>query len=415
MKTNLTPLHQLLIRAFSFITICMLGACIQEEAIEQQQQLTPDFVDETLLKTDEDRANAELILTVTRVLRTIYKDRMVIEEVNAAIASGYYQDETVLLKDLLNPQSSPIYQLPQFKERLIKRGFKVGLFKASFEKELGIESSDNLKSNDLDFEDNGVSIYFPYHEDTQYLHYLYSVAPATVEANQQLIPMPYGPDPDIVNPPGHVIMIDDNYAAAYPTHIVGMDAEMHSTSDTESCDGALWVRIGYIRVTYLDYDPLFGFKKLNSGGADMRFIMAQATQPYSPVTTYQVRHRQEIGRREARYGYWVPIWGTYEPFWTEGEYSKTKLFGIYEEDDTDWRRSFSGNIQYTSNGFTTYPSYYFEVATKNDVVSDRTFARTYLLASAAANGHTSSYQTGYGPQYDCTDNNCKFSIPLECY
>lgn len=237
-----------------------------------------DFVDMNVVKTQDDKKKANTILEVTRVLRKIYKDRQVVEEVNAAIATGYYEDETVLLKDLLNPQLSPIYQFQSFKDRSLAKGFKPEYFKVKFEEELGITNSPNVRTSDMYFDDNGVSIYFPYSEDTQYSTYPITVVAGTVESDQANASHPLCDD---LNPTTYAycsqtVTVNDNYASTNPTHIVGNGGTISENStNSGSCNGAFNLHYGYIKFwTGYQYDKLISFTG-NGGGSEMEFFVAR--------------------------------------------------------------------------------------------------------------------------------------------
>jgi hypothetical protein len=399
------------IRIVSLLVIAMVGACIQEEPI-QVTKLVPDFVDETLIKSEADRQNMEAILTTTRVLRKIYKDRNVIEEVNAAIASGYYVDERVLLKDLLNPETSPIYQLPQFKERQVKLGFKIGSFKANFKKELGFVDGDEFRTKELFFDEGGVSIYFPYHEDTESTPYIYAVAPASVDANQQVIPMPYGPDPDIINPPDHVMLVDDNYASVYPTHVVGMGATLSNQTSNQNCSGSIKINVGHVKIYYEQYDRLFNPSWENGGGSEIDILTTSGGGANYNQTGIDRYVRVPVGRREIRNAYWVASQEDLVYTWLPQDINR--LFAIYEYDQGD-TKIISGNSLLTSvNGFTYSWTYELTMSTKETIIHNKKYGRDYMIQLQNTYGSTSQYLTGFGPQFRSDDNNVDFSLPIGC-
>lgn len=237
----------------------ILASCVNEDvSIEERSESIVDYVDPEVIKTPEDIRKANAILQVTRTLRKIYKDPMIVEEVNAAIATGYYEDETVLIKDLLDPANSPIYQLPSFNERNKSRGFKPGSFKNEFEKELGVSFPIKAKTEDLYYTDNGISIYFPYHEDTQYSTYPVTVLAATVESDRAAAQHPLCDDLNATTFAycNQTVMVSDDYASVNPTHITGMGATVSNNTTNQSCQGAIQVKLGYIKVSGRQYDKL---------------------------------------------------------------------------------------------------------------------------------------------------------------
>ena len=64
--------------------------------------------------TEEEKNQVALIIEVASILETVYQDSYAYYEVNTAIYSEYYEDERVLLKDLLFPESSPLYKSQAF-------------------------------------------------------------------------------------------------------------------------------------------------------------------------------------------------------------------------------------------------------------------------------------------------------------
>src|SRR3546814_18442202 len=59
--------------------------------------------------TAAERSLVNRIIDVSAVLQSVYHDPAALAEVNAAIASGYYHDERVLLADLLYTEESSLY------------------------------------------------------------------------------------------------------------------------------------------------------------------------------------------------------------------------------------------------------------------------------------------------------------------
>jgi hypothetical protein len=406
-------LKKLLVVSF----LLMLFSCFKDQELVADKPIV-DFVDPSVVKTEEDKQNARAIIQITKALRKIYKDPKVVEEVNAAIATGYYADERVLLKDLLNPIESPVYKSEVFLKREEERGFKPGLFKEKLEKELGTVANSNFRTSDLYFEDNGLSIYFPYHEDTQYNSYPVTVAAATVEADQVWAYSPYAPEPGSVEPEtldNYAVLVDDNYASVLPVHVVGMGAEMNSHTADHNCSNVK-VSIGYVKVLYShNYDVFISFS-FNGGGPELVFIGAKAVRhstELATITTYNRIAKESLSRKEARNGTWVAVWGTLDEYWSPS--SVNQLFGIYEEDYTHEKKYFTGTFEYNNQGWTSYPNCYIEVSSKNDIVSDYFPERSYFVYLANTYGGSSEYLTGYGPQFTSTDGFVRYSLPITCY
>ncbi|HVK97262.1 MAG TPA: hypothetical protein VM368_05560 [Flavisolibacter sp.] len=79
---------------------------------------------------------------VFALLKVVYKEKRALNEVKAAILSGFYEDERVLLKDLLYPEHSELYKSQSFK----KFGVEAGVFKKLFLEELDKGEYKNIKA-----------------------------------------------------------------------------------------------------------------------------------------------------------------------------------------------------------------------------------------------------------------------------
>ncbi len=151
-----------------------------------REELKAPQIDVTFPTTAKDKKQVELIKEVSSIIKKIYKDRKIVYEVVATIYTGYYEDERVLLKDLLYPNYSPLYKTESF----LKSKSQKGIFRSAFFTELNkgdypnlrnaltpahIPSQpnvDNLRSDGAPdpaleiFSDSyGISIYFPYSEN----------------------------------------------------------------------------------------------------------------------------------------------------------------------------------------------------------------------------------------------------------
>ena len=62
-------------------------------------------------QTAKEEHTVSILKEVGKILQEIYKSPKPYFEVNAAIYSEYYEDERVLLKDLLFPEINPLYHL----------------------------------------------------------------------------------------------------------------------------------------------------------------------------------------------------------------------------------------------------------------------------------------------------------------
>lgn len=411
MKTLPPPLKWRKLRTCLLVLIVFPFSC--DDSQQKIPERIADFVDPAFVITDADKLKAERIHTVTKVLREIYKNREVVEEVNAAVATGYYVDETIMLKDLLNPETSPVYQTESFKESVRARGVPPGLFKASFEKALGIT---NARQNDDYFYEGDVYIYFPYSEQTSGYNQIPVVVPATVEADEAWAYQPYGPDPDIINPPGHMTLVNDSYAEMYQTHIVGVaDVESNPQYAYQGCQATfLSVYVGYVKVYYRQYDAFISYTG-NGGGAEIRIALARGSQDGSTVAKFEKYIEVYVPRGKARHAEWVLSWEQIEASW--GSNYPRLLFAVYEKDNTSQTTNFSGTLEYiNSAGQTITSNYSINVRTKNARISEDRLLRDYLLSEYLKFGHLQPYVLGYAPAWRGNfDYATMYSLPGMCF
>lgn len=188
MKPSQSSLKSLRLLIVAFFLLLVLS-CEKSELFNLDRAPLADAIDPAVVKTPDDIRKAETIVQFAKLLRRVYANHpQVVEEVNATIASGYYEDETVMVKDLLHPESSPIYRMQSFQDRMASNGVEVGSFKHALEEEFGMKISTNARVKDVYFIDDELSIYFPYHEITQYYTYPVTVASATTDANSVVAP-----------------------------------------------------------------------------------------------------------------------------------------------------------------------------------------------------------------------------------
>jgi hypothetical protein len=201
---------------------------------------------------------------VARLLEDVYRNPKAFYEASAAILSEYYEDETVLLKDLLFPEYSPLYASAKFKSF----NAPVGVFKNEFYQALNKGKYPLLKNSlypqeiissgsgevkalspatdtaaEIFSNSKGVAIYFPYSENfgslftTSYFDNvnkdprgkLATIVAADREADEAPGKEPYlsgtRTNPIIA---WMVVNVNDNYAELNPTHIVGVGAEPYT-------------------------------------------------------------------------------------------------------------------------------------------------------------------------------------------
>src|SRR5579875_3699518 len=132
----------------SFYPICVfsiigfaifLSSCKKQDSSLQKQTLAQSVVFPT---TEKDKQKVQLLKEVGEVLQSVYRKPKARLEVIAAIKTGYYVDERVLLKDLLFSENSPLYNTEKFKAYKAEKG----IFKRYFFDALAQGSYPNLKA-----------------------------------------------------------------------------------------------------------------------------------------------------------------------------------------------------------------------------------------------------------------------------
>lgn len=166
---------------YLFLFTSLISSC-------RKELNTHSFNDSEIPITDEEKHQVAFLKEVGKVLEDVYQDPYAFYEVNAAIYSEYYTDESVLLKDLLFPEASPLYQTKQFLSFKATPGKFSKVFFETLKKgdypllknalNSVLDSKTSLRTNaimatlpttdtanEVFSNSNGVGIYFPYSEN----------------------------------------------------------------------------------------------------------------------------------------------------------------------------------------------------------------------------------------------------------
>ncbi len=357
--------------------------------------------------TEQEKEQVALIREVATILQEVYRDPDALREVNATIYSGFYDDERVLLRDLLLPESSSLYQQEKFKETKVKPGiFKMAFYQAwlkghypgldrqlSLPHNLATDGTNswwqlplfNGSAKVLSPKD-GLSIYFPYSG-----HFNGTTGDAFISST---IPTIVAADRDADVGAGQqayrcgfslcykTVTVNDDYCESNPTHIVGAGAEqappkLSSVSDTSSA--VKMVMLGMVRCTH-QYDRLISFTG-NGGGSELRFIRADGflqQNANGQITSPQNTIAVNCSREEIRKKRWKTINSIWDSNWEPD--NKEQVFGIYEEDN-EGSQTFSGSIQTKLKSFTIEPiGYSITVKTKDDIIRQLNWNRQSFFA-----------------------------------
>lgn len=365
--------------------------------------------------TEKEKQRVALIRETGNILEKVYKNLWALHEVNAAIKTGYYVDERVLLKDLLTPDKSPLYKTGKF----IAANARKGSFKKTFAEQLlkgnypllkaiigqppsamsrasddgwpSIESTNEIWTNE-----NGLSIYFPYSEDFLLVNpfdvnintvngQLVTIVSADREADSAPGNEPYYCSTDPNQPMAldnlsvcfQQVTVDDDYAELHPVHIAGVGAEPNITHGPSNTNQVYVVFIGEVMFTQ-HYDRLISFSG-NGGGPELRFIrgdgfLQQGTNGQITNATNVI----SVDLKRKYKGMWRPVYSVWDANWEVG--NSQQVFGIYEE-DTQGSQTFSGSVQttLTFNGGSTQIGpigYSITVQTQDNIIKQLEWDRT---------------------------------------
>ena len=267
----------------------LLSNCKKENIQLNQNQ--PKVVDLSkvykLPSTPSEISLVNNLAKVTDVFKELYKDNSNLRLVNAAIYSKLYKDESILLKDLIFPQESRLVQNKKFNTLTQKWNTSLNSFSKNFWEivkknndknfELFLNNLSTIRtallttgSNDNN-ESQQVTIYFPYSEvfvlpNDGYVEPLTSIVTATADADEGFGYLPYFDN--FGNFQYYIqVLVNDDYAAANPTHIIGVNGIEGETTLFEAppmpstSTGMSRVYIGEV-ICKNQYDKLISFTGL---------------------------------------------------------------------------------------------------------------------------------------------------------
>lgn len=341
---------------------------------------------------------------VADILKYVYQDPKAYYEVNAAIYSEYYDDESVMLRDLLFPETSPLYKMESFKkysspEGVFKSRFFEALSKGDYpvlKEAMGLHKVFNNADNsfttaqarvdaisavapgdtaiEVYSNSSGVSIYFPYSEnfgsnftksyfdlinDDPFGNYA-TIVTADREANSGPGSEPYlhksldtrgNPVFDVLF---RTVTVNDAYAETKATHIVGGGADImchNGCTPPTIAPGPQSNRvfIGWIRLkSDQQWDHLISLSKANGGGSELKIGRASG---YLKMVNGQVTDFQDIitpdkkfKRKDIRKGRWRKLYAAWDPDWKAD--NKEQVLAAWEADNSG-EQTFTGSLTTT--------------------------------------------------------------------
>ena len=420
---------------------------------KKQMDSAPPGEDLSMGQPSMERA-ARLNREVAQLLEQVYKDPKAFYEVNAAILSEYYEDERVLLKDLLFPEYSGLYKTKAFEDFKSPKGS----FRETFYKHLGngdypvlkealygngaaVSGTDETRAEGLKAvspatdttmeifsNTKGVAIYFPYSENfgttfsPLYFDYI-NTNPrgrlATIVAADREADSGPGREPYIggtrydMKIYYRTVTVDDNYAESMATHIVNVGAEpraYYMGGDTASQPNSIRVYHGS-SILKTQMDRFISFTG-NGGGSEIKVARISG---YLEMKDQQVNNfagdlisvhykRKDIRKRREKI-----VIGIWDPYW-----KKDNLEQVYAvwEDDTKGEKKFSGKLKSTlKTGLGTVEGeigFDISVVTQDVLITQRKWDRVSYLALAKKDNGCGFSPLGVflppgekWPYYDC--------------
>jgi hypothetical protein len=405
--------------------VCVATSCreVEEKEIVPEPVPVHAIPDGAPLTADQELLNR--LDQVSMILLEIYEDSLVREEVNAAIATGFYKDERILLKDLLRPEESLIYKDAAFSGR---RKFAKPLFAERFRNALN--SGKYLNANKFSsagrrmsaqqtedyFIQNNVSIYYPYSEEGRTGRITTVSSKYESDSHPGTRPYPCG-DRDNPSTCYMTVTVNDDYAFSSPTHIVGLRAEPARTGQTTGTE-INKVFLGWIRCTK-QYDRLVSLTG-NGGGSEIKVVRADGylklsdnQQVTSPEGVISIGSEGSIKRRDIRKGNWVRVYAIWDWNWEVD--NKEQVLGIFEE-DTQGEKKIEGSLttKLTKPDNTTTEikpiGYSITVKTQDEIIRNWNISREAFFRDGR-NDQQHGFHDGW-PIYD-GGSPVSFTLPFE--
>lgn len=318
------------------------------------------------------------------VFKELYKDRNNVKVVNASIFAHIYSDESILLKDLVNPSKSRLNGNKKFAELTSQWNVSLNSFANQFwtianrnkDPEFqqlmeDFKNAEKTQSSTVINSINGtqthqygdnegpvdfISIYFPYSENYPPPPYgggyqpVVSVVAATAEADEGWGYVPYY---DAYGNFSHYeqVLVNDAWCDANATHIVGVNgievldvALMGNPSPPAPPPGVNRVYIGEAMLKH-QYDVLISFTG-NGGGSE---IMVGRLSGYLQPVNGQITSFQDVvalffSRKAISRHRWERTFTMWDADWVPS--NTEQVLAVYEEDNTS-------SVQFTGSLSTT--------------------------------------------------------------
>ena len=357
---------------------------------------------------------------ITLILEDLYKEKKNIKLVNAAIYAKAYTDESILLKDLINPAQSRLSENKKFLALCSKWNVSLRYFSDAFWKAARIKNDSklltflnfvqaihvpvqNLNNNQLgvNYQDNSteVSIYFPYSTEFDISpsgnNYgpVASLVSASAEADEALGLQPYFSGGTLVE--YRPVVVNDEYVFTHPTHIVGINGiEPYEIQDAYLNPPTVTSPPNVNRVYVGDaicraqYDRLISFTG-NGGGSEITYCRVSGYLKLTghQITEFEDKTTVEFGRGTIRKKQWLRVYAVWDADWVVE--NKEQVFAIYE-DDNNAEITFTGSLSTslkTEIGATVNGSVDYQIkrSSQDDIIKQLKISRVSYFAGAHRN------------------------------
>lgn len=357
---------------------------------------------------------------ITLILEDLYKEKKNLKLVNASIYAKAYTDESVLLKDLINPMHSILPGNKKFVELCSKWNVSLQDFSEAFWKAARVKNDtqlldflnfvqnkhlplQNLSNNPLDvnYQDQSseVSIYFPYSSEFDISASGDSYGPvaslvaASAEADEALGFQPYYSGGALVE--YRPVVVNDDYVFSHPTHIVGINGiEPYETQDATLNPPTVTTLPNINRVYIGDaicktqYDRLISFTS-NGGGSEINYCRASGYLKLvgHQITEFDDKTSVKFERGTIRKKKWLRVYAVWDADWVLD--NKEQVFAIYE-DDNNAEIVFTGSLSTTvklADGATVDGSIDYQIrrSSQDEIIKQLKISRVSYFAGALRN------------------------------
>ena len=330
-----------------------------------------------LPETEKEKALVGNIDKVSKVFIELYKNKLNVKLVDAAIFSKVYTDESILLKDLINPSFSELSNSKTFLRLSSEWGVSLQNFSNEFwlnaqkmndpsfmdflnkvksssilanKKQLEINTTKSLGANDGGYDEADISIYFPYSDNFMpqnggdYNVPITGIVPAAADSDEGTGYVPVYLNDRFQNYVN--VMVDDDYTYKNATHIIGVNGvdlvkPMAPPPPPIASPGVNRVYVG-IGLCKEQYDRLISFTG-NGGGSEIKYcrLSGYLQTVDGQVTTFQDVISVDFGRKEIFKKYWKNVSALWDADWAST--NTEQIFAIYEEDNKN-SVTFNGSL-----------------------------------------------------------------------